>query len=134
MSLSRLFHIFIIILVKLGLLPPDDGWSCESYPETPLLNLLSCHARNWPLRVKQLAVHSAQPIVEDVHLLMAINVVSWAFVKQVIVPFPGLVQCFISFLLEVMDFFKLLSGLGWWTVPLDKGLFKEVPGIDGSWG
>nr|GEU87073.1 hypothetical protein [Tanacetum cinerariifolium] len=90
------------------------------------------HGTNWPLQIKQLAVHSAQPVVEDVHLLMAINVVSWAFIKHVVVPFPGLVQCFISFLLEVTYFFKLLSGLGWWTVPLDKGLFKEILGINGS--
>ncbi|GKD28008.1 hypothetical protein Tco_1234222, partial [Tanacetum coccineum] len=85
----------------------------------------------WPLRVKQLAIHSAQLIVEDVHLQMAIDVVCWEFIKQVIIPLPGLVQCFVTFLLEVMNFFKLLSGLGWWTVPLDKGFFKEIPGIDG---
>ncbi|GJW08499.1 hypothetical protein Tco_1570922 [Tanacetum coccineum] len=58
---------------------------------------------------------------------MAIDVMSWAFIKQVIIPFPGVVQCFVTFLLEVIDFFKLLSGLGWRTVPLDNGFFKEIP-------
>ncbi|GJR72245.1 hypothetical protein Tco_0084610 [Tanacetum coccineum] len=53
-------------------------------------------------------VHSAETIVEDVHLLMAIDVM-------------------------VADFFKLLSGFGWRVVPLDKGFFKEIPGIDDSW-
>nr|GEX15813.1 hypothetical protein [Tanacetum cinerariifolium] len=72
-----------------------------------------------------LAVHSAQTIVEDVHLQIAIDVMSWAFVKQVNVPFPSLVQCFITFLFEVVDFFKLLSGLGWWIVPLDKGFLRR---------
>ncbi|GJR99643.1 hypothetical protein Tco_0316152 [Tanacetum coccineum] len=47
---------------------------------------------------------------------------------------PCLVQCFVTFLLEVTDLFKKLSGLGWWIVPLDKGLFKEIPGINSSWG
>ncbi|GJY55097.1 hypothetical protein Tco_0446761, partial [Tanacetum coccineum] len=88
-----------------------------------------CHTRNWPLRVKQLAVHSAQPIIEDVHLLMAIDAVSRAFVKHIIVPFPGLVQCFITFLLEVTNFFKLLSGLRWWTIPLDHTPKSGLVGI-----
>nr|GEY07378.1 hypothetical protein [Tanacetum cinerariifolium] len=87
-------------VVRLGFLSPEDGWPsvCESYLDIPPLNLslfLMRHARNWPLRVKQLAVHSAQPIVEDVHLLMAIDVMGWAFVKQVIVPFPGMIKAFL---------------------------------------
>ncbi|GKC54757.1 hypothetical protein Tco_1077502, partial [Tanacetum coccineum] len=28
--------------------------------------------------------------------------------------------------------FKLFCGHGRWAVPLDKGLFKEIPGIDSS--
>ncbi|GKD80455.1 hypothetical protein Tco_1347294 [Tanacetum coccineum] len=29
---------------------------------------------------------------------------------------------------------KLLRSLGWWAIPLDKGSFEEIPGIDSSWG
>ncbi|GKA90059.1 putative reverse transcriptase domain-containing protein [Tanacetum coccineum] len=62
-----------------------------------------CHPRNWSLRVKQLTVHSAQTLIEDIYLLMTIDV--------------------------------LLCGLGRWAVPLDKGLFEEIPGLTtpGAW-
>ncbi|GKC31500.1 hypothetical protein Tco_1038794 [Tanacetum coccineum] len=33
----------------------------------------------------------------------------------------------------IVDVFKSFSSLGWWTIPLDKGLFKEVPSVDSSW-
>ncbi|GJV58044.1 hypothetical protein Tco_1459049 [Tanacetum coccineum] len=35
---------------------------------------------------------------------------------------------------EIVNIFKLLRGLGWWEIPLDKGLFEEILGIDSSWG
>ncbi|GKA29671.1 hypothetical protein Tco_0715916 [Tanacetum coccineum] len=70
---------------------------------------------------------------KDIHLLLATDVVVWALVKQVAVPFPSLVQRFITFLLEVADFFKLFFSLRWWIIPLDKGLFKEIPGVNGTW-
>ncbi|GKF60960.1 hypothetical protein Tco_0177746, partial [Tanacetum coccineum] len=28
----------------------------------------------------------------------------------------------------------LLRSLGWWAIPLDKGLFEEIPSIDSSRG
>nr|GEV88440.1 hypothetical protein [Tanacetum cinerariifolium] len=31
-----------------------------------------------------------------------------------------------------MDDFKLFCDFRWWTIPLDKGIFKEIPSIDGS--
>ncbi|GJZ38888.1 hypothetical protein Tco_0585451 [Tanacetum coccineum] len=65
-----------------------------------------CHPRNWSLRIKQLMVHSAQTLIEDIYLLMTIDVVSRAL---------------------------LLYGQGKWAVPLDKFLFEEIPSIDSSW-
>ncbi|GJV25658.1 hypothetical protein Tco_1378353 [Tanacetum coccineum] len=36
------------------------------------------------------------------------------------------------YLLMTID--VLLRSLGWWAIPLDKGSFEEIPGIDSSWG
>ncbi|GJV74042.1 hypothetical protein Tco_1494037 [Tanacetum coccineum] len=33
-----------------------------------------------------------------------------------------------------MNNFKLICGHGRWAIPLDKGLFGEISGIDSSWG
>ncbi|GJV91382.1 hypothetical protein Tco_1539195, partial [Tanacetum coccineum] len=36
---------------------------------------------------------------------------------------------------SVMPLLRVLfGGLGWWTIPLDKGLFEAIPGVDSSWG
>ncbi|GKC77131.1 hypothetical protein Tco_1127905 [Tanacetum coccineum] len=43
-------------------------------------------------------------------------------------------QTFIEDVYLLMAIDVLLRGLGWWAIPLDKGLFEEIPGIDSSWG
>ncbi|GKB86590.1 hypothetical protein Tco_0958862 [Tanacetum coccineum] len=74
---------------------------------------------------RRVTFKSGQPLSGLLSKLGQVSCQEFSPANQVIVPFPGLVQCFISFLLEVMDFFKLLSGLGWWTVPLDKGFLRR---------
>ncbi|GKC54848.1 hypothetical protein Tco_1077593 [Tanacetum coccineum] len=61
------------------------------------------------LRIKQLRFHSAQTLIKDIYLLMIIDVV-------------------------VVKSLSLLCGHGRWAIPLNKGLFKKIPGIDSSWG
>ncbi|GKD50036.1 hypothetical protein Tco_1279012 [Tanacetum coccineum] len=67
------------------------------------------HSRNWSMRIKQLTVHSTQTLIEAVYLLMTINVMIMKYLHA-----------------------TLLSG--WWAIPLYKGLFEEIPGVDSSWG
>ncbi|GJW41410.1 hypothetical protein Tco_0067255 [Tanacetum coccineum] len=61
--------------------------------------------RDRSLRIKQLTVLSAQTLIKDIYLLMTIDVVGRALVYH-----------------------------ERWEIPLDKGLFKKIPGIDSSWG
>ncbi|GJW63996.1 hypothetical protein Tco_0115880 [Tanacetum coccineum] len=35
---------------------------------------------------------------------------------------------------QVVNIFKLLRCLGWRAIPLDKGFFEEILGINSSWG
>ncbi|GJX49951.1 hypothetical protein Tco_0276796 [Tanacetum coccineum] len=57
---------------------------------------------------------------------------NWSLrIKQIMVHSA---QTFIEDVYLLMAIDVLLRGLGWWAIPLDKGLFEEIPGIDNSWG
>nr|GEU50948.1 reverse transcriptase domain-containing protein [Tanacetum cinerariifolium] len=97
--------------------------------ELPLLFIFpledtSCHFWEWSALV-WIAAKVWAGVIPGIGPCESSN---WLF--TVIVPFLSLVQCFITFLLEIADIFKLLQGLRWWTISLDTSLFKEFPGMD----